>query len=78
MSDTPAPAYDPDSTPNGLADTVGQDWQPSGVPIAPTPVGETFVGDDGKHRHVPVPVDDDGVATGSPVGLKLGQDEEEG
>lgn len=45
-------AYDPDSTPNGLADETGMDLEPAGVPTAPHPVGETFVDAEGQHRHV--------------------------
>lgn len=76
MSETPAPAYDPETTPNGLADEVGMDHQPMGVPTAPYPHGETFTDEEGQVRHVPVPVDDKGVPTGHSVTVKVvGEDD---
>ena len=75
MSDTPAPAFDPETTPNGLAAEVGMDHLPTGVPVAPYPHGETFTDEEGKARHVPVPVDDKGTPTGTSVGVKVGDDE---
>lgn len=77
IDETPAPAYDPESTPNGLVDEVGQDHLPTGVPIAPYPHGETFTDEEGQLRHVPVPVDDDGTPTGTSVGVQKREDEEE-
>lgn len=78
MTETPSPAYDPDSTPNALGAEVGMDHLPTGVPTAPYPHGETFTdAESGEVRHVPVPVDDKGTPTGTSVGLKIGEDEEE-
>lgn len=53
MSDEPQGAYDPDSTPNDLADVTGQDHKPPQEHYtAPHPQGETFTDAGGEVRHV--------------------------
>lgn len=59
MSDA---AYDPDTTPNSLAAQPGMDWKPTGVPVAPHSVGETFTDAEGKQRHVGPHTDGTSVA----------------
>lgn len=70
MTDKALSAYDLDTTPNPLADVVGQDIEVSTAPpITPTPVGETLLdAETGQVRHIPPNKD------GSPVQISTGGD----
>lgn len=69
MSDTDKvlPAYDPDTTPNALADVVGMDQEVLNVPVlGPETLGETFTDvETGQVRHVPARDDGRPVALAS-------------
>lgn len=58
-------AFDPEATPNPLADHPDMDVRPAGIPTAPYPVGETFTVD-GAHVHVQPKSDGENVHVGRP------------